>query len=243
MLLKASAHLLMKFRYMLSVPCLFVNCGDPCVAAECLNQVRSKPLDQHEPLTRHIFENYEKDIEQVRDAHIVSELLQALIDALRSTPIDESPAEGYHRMTHVFKKRGSCSRLPYVMASTLFEQNMKLVEWFTKENNTLGSKVVRFEFQNHKRVLQVSHEHRYRNVRMKDDAFYKRLYNIDQAPVDFSAFVDGCEHTDKSAKPNATTSVRIEYLTKALRRNLHYSLPGKETEVDASGGASTVPIS
>ena len=84
----------------------------------------------------------------------MQDCLDAEIKRLDNVPLEEGPGEGYHRSTNVEKVRASASRLPWVLANTREESNIARCLNFSRAHGPEGAKVVRFEFENFKRVLQ-----------------------------------------------------------------------------------------
>jgi hypothetical protein len=242
MMTKAATILLMKFKYMGSVPWLFANCDVADVARECLLQIRSKPIDKHESLTVHMT-LHEESLENVANGGAPSDELLCEIKALRNVPLDESPGEGFHRASHVAQNRGSCTRLPYVKASLRFKENITRVKQFMKKHPKLGPRVVRYEFQNFKRVAQGKPESAHRSARQTDACFFNKVYRIDQAFFDWATVVDGgVGLATDTLKPDAISSTRREYLQCVLSNYNYFSMPAEVAEPSAEGAAQTVTL-
>ena len=103
-----------------------------------------------------------------------------------------------------------------------------------------GSRAVRFQFQNFKRVLQYRRGKSHRQVRMKNDAFFKQLYRIDVIEEDWATVSCNGEPAAAAEKPDAMASCRKEYLQGVLVPNGYFSVPSKTAEVNADGVAEEV---
>ena len=230
MMAKAASILLLKFAYLDSVPWRFVACDTMEGAIDCLQQIRSKPLEGHEQLTRMTYETHKDDLETVANGGVPSEeLVRDVVKLLANTPLDESPGESWHRASNVAKSRAASSRLPYIKASIRFKENVGRVRKFLKRHLTFGPRTVRYEYQNFKIVLQGKPRNFNKAVRLRDKEFYKRVYRIDQDVLDWS-LVYGGRKKQSASKPDATNTLKVEYLRSVLHDNTYYSLPIEAAE-------------
>eukprot|EP00959_Pyramimonas_sp_CCMP1952_P279203 5837271-Pyramimonas_sp.AAC.1 len=94
-----------KFRYLEVVPWRFAMADDPGEAREVLRQVGLRPLADHDPVTRQIFNAFGDDLRALADGAPCSPALAAELRALRNCPLDEPPGEGWHRHASYEKHR------------------------------------------------------------------------------------------------------------------------------------------
>ena len=237
LLILGSSWLHLRFRYLTLIPWLFAKSDVPSVAQECLKQIDSKPLDQHESLTVFWATELRQDLEATARGEDASARQQLEILALRNCPIDESPGEGVHRGTHLVKQNGPASKLPHIKSSVRFKQNLARVRGFVKEHGKRGRAVIAFEWRRYKRLLQVKQSRLKRSVRMTDRAFFQRVYRMDDRPL--GKFSKTVQASAPRAQPDATDSQRIqsEYIEEILKPKSHYSLPVTKTNTDENGAA------
>ena len=181
MLVTAADLLLVKFKYLSQVPWSFACADNAEVCAQIVEEINSKPINLHEPLTQHIAANYSGDIIAVRDGGEPSDALRHEISCLRNTPLDESLGEGFHRSTHLVVREGAASKLAHIKSSIRFQQNMRRVKDVIRKNPAVGKRVVTFEWRKYKRVLQARSGYLERPVRLPDGKFFSRVYERQRA--------------------------------------------------------------
>ena len=134
------------------------------------------------------------------------------VAALNETPLDESAGEGYHRDTHLTRIRAVAAKSAFIKQSTRTMSNIRLLKRFLRMGES-GKRVVRFEWWNWKRVLQVANRKLWRNVEgLKSIDVFLRVYRMDEmAEVDWSTVAPQSEPQDKalSAKLPQTHILRM----------------------------------
>ena len=93
MLRAVVAYITLKFRYLNVVPWLFSRADEPEICARICTQIDSRPLADHDPITRAWQATLRHDIEVRRDNGPVSEQLARKVKEFQNTPLGED-AEG-----------------------------------------------------------------------------------------------------------------------------------------------------
>ena len=174
--LRVAAHSLeIEFSYLPKIPHLFVHADNPDHVAECVRRLeQAKQLD---PLSSYIKNERLGDLKASATDGIVSDWLSALIKRLANSPIDESPGEGFHRDMSNERRRAPGVKLHSTKASIRAGGNrLRFKRWL---RTTRGRRVIDFEYAKFKRLLQVKHKGFYRNRKLPDKLFYKKVYCMD----------------------------------------------------------------
>lgn len=229
-----ASFLQIKFKYLHTIPYLFVLSDCPRQASECISQLETRrPLDNVSIYWRDFLL---EDVRQVANEGEVTAKLKRAISVLENCPIDESAGEGYHRGTHYVKQRSTASKLPFIKASVRFQQNLRAIKDFLKSEGDTGRNIVRWEWRNYKRILQVKRRYYRIPVRKAKPAFYKKVYHMDEtACIDFSPIFGQQVEASGSGKLDDEQAVRLEYLMVALEKKGFYSLPAAVCEVGEDG--------
>ena len=245
MLQKAISELVMRTGHYDRIPWSFARADEPAVARQCITELDSKSLEEHEHLSQHVGTTLRTDLETVAGGALPSRPLQAEIDEIRNSPLNEGPGEAVHRDTHHSKRRAPGGRLPFVQGSLRFRQNIKRIKRFLRSDMNARS-VYRYEWHNYKRVLQTSAKHRHRPIRIGTNQFYKKLYRIEQYDTpDWATVVQGGppSHSRPPAdKPTAFDKMRTEYTQSVLQTQKIYSVPNVVSRPDADGVAEQVSV-
>ena len=101
------------------------------------------------------------------------------VKALGNTPLDEGVGEGYHRATNMTVQRCASVREPYVLGSTRHKYNLDKASSMINNYGEQGRDVLRFEWQEFKRILRTSQRREYTRVNLSDRIFFRRLYRLD----------------------------------------------------------------
>ena len=115
-------------------------------AAGCvLAQWGSAPPEQHHRKTRKIMGRHLEDIIALKDTGIVPPAWQDTLDRLRTTPLSEQPAEGWHGTSRVHRLRAHPAKHGWVLACNRLPLNIeKCEEWITRSSMGLSSKMLPF---------------------------------------------------------------------------------------------------
>ena len=246
--------LTMRHKYLKLPPWRFSRADTQTGAEAFLSGVRSKPADQHDPLTRFLYDLHAHAIQEVANGGAATEELKAEVSAMNETPLDESAGEGYHRATHDAQKRASAAKTPYLTQAPRTKNNIRVLKRFLNMGEK-GKAVVRFEWRNWKRVLQTRRRALYQNKRMKDRAVFERVYRMDEmAEVDWSSITKLVRGPGQGPPPaplepetasvRASDGLHIEYLVSVMSASSWYSVDVPATGLDAEGlSANTLQLS
>ena len=87
--LRKTADLFIKrFRYLGLVPWAFAGADAQAGARTCVDQVLSRPMEDHDPVTRGVWERVGPDIQAVANGQPCSTKLKAEVDAICNSPLD-----------------------------------------------------------------------------------------------------------------------------------------------------------
>lgn len=223
----AAGKLDTRFKYLKTVPWSFSKADTQLGASTCLQQIDSQPEDAHDFLTVEFNRAFRTDLEVVRDGGPVSSRLEAEVRAINIAALDESAGEGYHRGTNCERIRAPGARTLYIKQSTRFRENVVQVRGVLKKFGKRGRQVVRYEWRNLKRVLQVQPGKLWRPKRMNDREFYERVYRMDEVSLaDWSPLVDSTGLVDVPQEEAGDTSQKmaLEYLSALVKPSTYYSL-------------------
>jgi hypothetical protein len=151
---------------------------DPEESAECLRQINSKPLEEHDHITIDLFNRLGADLEARAKGEPLSEAHARELRVYENMPLDESPGEGFHRTTNQTNRLAGHARMPWILASVRHKRILWKARNFMQTFKTAGRNVINYEFKNFTRVLQTSKASKWRNKRMTNKAFYKRVYRL-----------------------------------------------------------------
>ena len=230
-----SELLILRFSYLKVVPWSFCKADEPEGAAEFIRGATSRPSEQQDPLTNYLHEKHRKalmDLAQsiggepvIPDPALVKEVLE-----VKETPLDESAGEGYHRSTNHTQKRASAAKSPYIKQSTRTKDNIKLLKSFLRMGPQ-GKRVVRFEWRNWRRILQVNPRGLWRNKKLTADKVFKRVYRMDaMAECSWSAdLVHAPGQGPAPARPETVADrlseeLHAEYMTCVLQPRQWYRI-------------------
>ena len=108
----AAELLLLRKKYLRSPPWNFVHADSPEGAAEFLRTVRLSTMEEHDTLTRDLYEKHEEALDRLADGQEASPSLLYDVSVMEETPADEAAGEGYHRSTNITLVRAANARSP-----------------------------------------------------------------------------------------------------------------------------------
>ena len=120
--------------------------------------------------------------------------------------------------------RGCASTEKWILASTREKANLDLCRDFIKEHGEVGKQILRFEWLTYKRVLQPTTANAYKPVKMKDDAYFQKLYHLDSIDEDWAQLVFDCGSVgpNPAGRNNGGVSggVKNEYLSTVFQKQM-----------------------
>ena len=209
------------------VPLAIARCDSVAGATEFMRQLRAKPWQQHDPLTRQLADAVGGDIQRRSEGGEVTPALQEAVDRACEIPLNEQPGEGYHRATNLEQRRAPASTSQHIKAMTRFKPTLAKTEKFMETHGDRGSAVVRFEWRAWKRIIQTDVRKQWQPVHKPSDEVFARIYREDaKAREDFSSI---CSRLPPSCsmvpeKVSGQEALRNEYLVATLQDNSVYSV-------------------
>ncbi len=183
-LMIASSDIELRFRYLTRAPWSFVHCDRPEGASRFLQQVERLPLPEHDPLTQRLVRMHRSGLEQVAGGSPCPQNLQAEVDRLRWTPLDESAGEGYHRSTHNTRRRAPAATIHYIKQDLRVAENLRFARSIIRDHGARGKAVFDYEWRHWKRVLQTDRKKYSFGVKMKASRIFDRIYRVDEMSYD-----------------------------------------------------------
>ena len=236
-------YLDLRFKYLKSVPWSFVRADTQEGAANFLEGAKSRPLSEHDELTCYLFEMYRQDLEDLALTGECSTSLADEVEVFNAVPLDESAGEGYHRSTHHTLIRASGAKSPYIKESVRRKGNIKLLRYWRRLGQA-GQRVLRFEWRNAARILQVHPRRLWRPCRMKRQRVLERVYRMDAgAEFDWTLVGERILAPGQGAAPKEKTSkethdvegMRVEYLLAVLKPLQWYCIDVPKAALDEEG--------
>ena len=109
----AAELLLLRKKYLRSPPWNFVHADSPQGAAEFLRTVEASPMEEHDDLTKFLYEKHRVALRLRAAGDEAAPSLRAEVSAMEETPLDEGAGVGYHRSTNVTRVRASNAKSPF----------------------------------------------------------------------------------------------------------------------------------
>ena len=245
LLVQARALLKTWFHYLSLVPWAFACADTPAGAQNWLDQIQSKPLQEHDPLTQLLANEFLDDLKALAAGGPCAEALAAEVKLLQTAPLDESAGEGYHRGTTQEIQRAAASTTATLKRRSREKQNRRLARWFMKKYKRRGKQIVRFEWRTHHRLLQARRRSRWVPRKMTPHQFWKRMYSEDDKSRDnWNGIVGRMPPPPKPAPAEEAYNLeglQKEWLSAALVPNNHYSVEDTVHQPTPDGGVEAVP--
>jgi len=158
----AADSLMRRWKYFYIVPWRFSEADTVSGALECCQQVLARPIEEHDPTTRDIWARLSVDITTRSPGGPVTPALKLQVRAIKTTPLDESCGEGWHRDSNHEKCRAPNSSDAHLKRHVRAKGVIKDLRRFCRKYGKEGKDIVRFELRNWKRILQTTWRHRFR---------------------------------------------------------------------------------
>ena len=167
-----------------------------------------------------------------------SDKLREEMTSVRNSSLESGLAEGYHRSTHYSLERAAASRTPWVLASTRYEQNIKICDTFVEDYGEYGRDVFRFEWQNFKRLLRPTKRREFIPVKVRDQPFFEQVYCLSPPDPAWSNLVGTVGSRSGPPPPDdSVTKMRTEYLKTVIAADNYYSVDLTEAQLAEDGSA------
>ena len=238
-------ELSLRGRYLKLVPWSFVRADTPEGARSFLEGARSRPFAEQDLLTQYLLRKHEVALDSVADGNPCPADLAEEVKVYADTPLDESAGEGYHRGTHLTRIRARAAKTPYLKQATRAKENNRLLKKFLRMGQS-GRQVIRFEWRQWKRVLQVRPRSLWKSRKMKSRAAFERIYRMDEmAEVDWTAVCGPVVAPGQGPPPapllaetkdqRTLSRLRIEYLASVLDLKRWYEIMVPVADIDEEG--------
>jgi hypothetical protein len=168
-----------RIAYLGLVPWRFCVSDTVAGAAECLQQVRSKPLEAHDPVTRMAMGIVGGDMERRANGEDASLALVDEATAWRCCSLVED-GEGYHRETHQEKVRAPASTARHLKQCTRTIRSLANVRAFCIRYGRRGRQVVRHDWRTWKRIVQKPGKRRWYPVKAGANAVLNQIHRQDE---------------------------------------------------------------
>ena len=215
----ASTQLVLRHKYLDTVPWCVVNADSQEGAAAFLKSVASRKLEEHDECTRSIVEVLHSDLKAVAEqgADVISDQLKDCVSEFAESPLDESAGEGYHRSTHHVLMRASGSSDPYVKAAVRVKQNTRILKGYLPFKQ--GRRILRFEWRKWSRILQTKKRALFQSKKMRPADVLRRVYREDaKALEDWSLICDRVKALGQGDAPKLPKEVKEVRQREELRR-------------------------
>ena len=241
MLVQLSGVLVTRHKYLKSAPWSFARADEVEGARLFLAQYRSRPPDQHDPVTVKLGAEHEAALESRANGDAPTEALTRAVKVFSQAALDESVGEGYHARTTREKKRAVGSTLTHLKRTTRFQACLLHIRGFCDRFGARGKDVVRYEWRCWSRVCQPNPRKRWVPKLMKRAKLMARIYREDQmAETDWKAIAS----MQRDARPVRTDDLnnlgacRNEYMGAQVAVGRHYAVEvPHEVPADDEGSA------
>jgi len=146
MLLQAATSLRLRFKYLGNVPWKLACADEVSGAKDCVEQIKSKPLVDHDPLTQRAWALYGDDLEQRALGGPLTPALKLFVDRMNDVGLDESAGEGWHRSTNHEHCRARAAKHVHLKRAGREKQNVRRLKKFMRDYGDRGKAVVSFEW-------------------------------------------------------------------------------------------------
>jgi len=242
MALQAATSLRLRFKYLGVVPWRFAGAGRPEVAQECIDQMKARPLSDHDPVAQDIWRQLQSDLERCAGGGGVSPALQRMLTWMGDITLDESAGEGFHRSISHENCRCHNATTVHLKRSVCYKNMLADIRQFMRVYGERGKSVIAFEWKHYTRLLRISGK-RWRGVKMPASEFMSILYRENErANEDWSRIIQALPNVRPVVPEKATDreTLEREWLVATLRANQYYTLNRSVEEPTPDGGTQEV---
>jgi len=216
-----------RFAYLRDPPWSAVLCLSVEGAKNVVSQVESRPLADHDDLTRDIVQRVGQSIRKRARGEDVDPELARECKRLKTSPLDEGAGEGYHRSANKELKRADASSTIALKQKCRRKGTFAHVKRFARKHGKRGERVIDFEFRRWKRILQGSAKRKWKGVQRRDQAVLKAVYREDdRAALNWQNIVAPSE-TARPVVPDEIDNKGVcenEYLRGLMQLGERYTL-------------------
>ena len=228
----------LRFGYLRLVPWRFACCESVEGCREVMDQVRSRPLEDHDPLTQDVMRRIGGGHRSSGARGDMTPALQAEVDEIKMCPLDEGPGESYHRgTTHEHTRAPGATTWHPTQHNRLSQELARTRRWVSKHGDR-GERILRYEWRNWKRLLQTKWHNRWMPTRDDQRQAFKKMYHEDDmAEEDWTAVVSRQEPVRPVVTDAATTrgQLEAEYLRAVFVPDHYYAVPRRTEHIGEDG--------
>ena len=217
-----------RFKYLGVAPWSFARTLRVAGAAEFLEKVQDRPLEEHDALTRMLYTKHKTDLEQRAAGGETTPQHQDAVRIMKLSPLDESCGEGYHRGTTHGKKRAAASSSKHLKQAVRTRPSIAKLVAFRKKHGHRAIAVFRHDWRTWKRALQPHASKRWQPLRVSTEAFFSKFYHEDaQADEDWSSIFErmGSERPVVPEVVDERQKLEEEYIRAQLHVGGHFVVP------------------
>ena len=206
-------------------------------AKAVLEQVRSRPLEEHDLYVQLFMRKLGGDLYQRSLGEPCTPALQQEVDELCWACLDEACGEGYHRYTSQEHTRAPGGSSMHLKRHPRFHQELERLKKFQAMGER-GREVVNYEWSNRKRVLQTKWERRWQPKQVTEEMVFKKLYHEDEmAAEDWTLITHRLPPERRVVPKDQTNRSRLEdeYISATIRPGDYYGTPDQEEDVGPDG--------
>ena len=179
LLLELASMLEDVFKYMDQPPWCFARCDTEQGCKDFLQKVAAHPMAQHDPLTRKLVAECGDHLKERAEGGELHSVLSDWVRFMRTTPLDESAGEGYHRSTNKEKERASASSSTHLKRTVRRAGALAHVRSWRRKYGIRGVACIRHEWYTWKHILQGEGKHMLRPKRVSTKRVIATVYRED----------------------------------------------------------------
>ena len=163
-----------RFTYLKLPPWSFSRADTAAGATTVLGQVRSRPIENHDKVTQRLFATFEHKLDVLALGGECEPELAEAVRRINLSALDESAGEWYHGSITHERRRAASNSTMHLKQGTRQEAVLKRVQAFRTRYGARGMEVIRFEWRNYKRLLQMKPAMRWWSVKLARGAFFHK---------------------------------------------------------------------
>ena len=233
-----------RFKYLDDPPWCAAKCESVAGSQAFILKVESRPLEDHDPLTRDILHRVGDCIRKRSRGEDLDPALERECKRLQTTPLDESAGEGYHAAANRELKRADASKTIHLKQRCRRKGTMVHIKQFARKYGARGNAVITYEFENWKRILQGSFKRRFKGVKRRTRAVLQKVYREDDdACLNWQNIVAPETEARPTIHESAgnTEACENEYIRAQMQPGQHYSCSSpRPATVEGTNSTTTV---
>ena len=217
----------LKGKHLNMIPWAFAQAWSEEGAQKCWDQVKSRPIEDHDVLVQDFMQRWGGDLDKRRQGEDLSEAFREEIALWDLLPICEDPGEGYHSLTSRELTRASGSSVEHLKQDVRRDQELdRLSKWASFGDE--GKRVIRFEWRSWKRILQTGWSQRHVPKNLSAQAAFRRIYHDDELSAQDWTAILKLEQPNRPVVAEDTDNaqqLQTEYLAATLVKGNFYAVP------------------